>query len=63
MVQMFPCEILRINPSYAMYYRWAVRLYSYSRGGGGNRIVRELSFGDVTTKIWAYSGGFGFYKK
>ena len=32
------------------------QLYTHIRGGG-KRAVTELSFGHVTTKTWAYSGG------
>ena len=32
-------------------------------GGGDIRVVAELSFAYVTTKTWAYSVVFGFYKR
>ena len=31
-------------------------------GRGNNRAMTELSFGHVTTKTWAYSGVFGFFR-
>ena len=31
--------------------------------GGGNRAVTKLCFGHITTKNWAYSGVFGFFRK
>ena len=33
------------------------------RGGGYNRAATELSLGHITTKIGAYSGVFGFFRK
>ena len=38
-------------------------VYVYYQQGGDNRAVTELSFGHVTTKTWAYSGVFGFFRK
>ena len=32
-------------------------------GWGDNKAVTELSFGHVTSKTWAYSGVFGFFRK
>ena len=37
--------------------------FTFTRGRGDYRAVPELSFGQVTTKTWAYSGVFGFFRK
>ena len=38
-------------------------LYLWLLGRGDNRAVPELGFAHVTTKTWAYSGVFGFFRK
>ena len=32
-------------------------------GGRDNKAAANFSFGHVTTKTWAYSGVFGFFRK
>ena len=47
------------NPSFKV-----VQREKLSRvGRGDNRAVTELGFAHVTTKTWAYSGVFGFFRK
>ena len=44
-------------------YLWYWIVVANYGGGGGNRVVTELSFGHITTKTWAYSGVLGFFRK